>query len=353
MFRNITPEKAIAFTRMSVAPAVFLPLSSQTTKLLTTGYKVFKILVLLNSFLFLLPLINALYTYNDPANVSESICFLLAEVQFIVNTIISITHYDRFQGVVEGMQTYCKNANVRERVILQWYVDQFSTFYGVSATWFYLTAILVILGTFFSSHPFPTNAVYPIAVDYQPLMSIVFLHQSVIGLQFSATVCVSVLCALLLLFASARFEILKMELREVKKPSELIKCMEKYYTVRRYACDVVNTIKYLPMCTVIMCGVILVFCGIKIIQPQPFTSRCQYLSIVWTALVDVFVCAWPADHLLSISQNVMEGIYESTWFDRGSSMQRDVRIMLLPQPPVAIKVDCIIPALSLNYFCSV
>nr|XP_012152339.1 PREDICTED: odorant receptor 46a, isoform A-like [Megachile rotundata] len=352
MFQNTSPEKAITFTRFCLALSLFLPLSSRATKLQTICYKSLKFIVVLSSFFLFLPIINSLCMYQDPTNVSQSVCFLMGEFQLISNTIIGTVQYDRLQEVIEVMEACCKNATLHEKVVFQRYINTYSPFYGSSAIWFYVTGMILILGTLVSSEPFPTNAEYPFPVDYQPLETIVFLHQSLVLIQCCAHACINMFCAFLLLFAAARFEILKMELREVMNIEQFVMCVEKYYTVKRYAKQVVSVVRLEVLCMLVLSAIAVVFCGIILIQPQPLATKGQYLPVVGTALLEVFVIAWPADHLLDMSENVMHEIYKSKWYDQDVRMQRDVRVMMLPQKAVAIKVPCLISTLSLNYFCS-
>lgn len=132
------------------------------------------------------------------------------------------------------MKFCCENANSYERQVFQGYAKTYAIFYGVSAIWFYWCALIVVVGTLFISDPFPTNAEYPFSVHFEPVRSIVFVQQALVGFQCSAHLCINIFCALLLLFAAARFEILMNELRAVENIESLIKCIEKYYVIRRY-----------------------------------------------------------------------------------------------------------------------
>ncbi|XP_029038888.2 uncharacterized protein LOC114874099 [Osmia bicornis bicornis] len=355
MFKNITPEKAIAFTRYSVALTCCWPLFSHATMFQLIRFRISRSAVLLNAFLLFLPLIYSLYinyVHNDHVGFSKSICLFLAVSQVLLNTFVCIVQQDRFWELIVEMKKCCKEAKPYERQVYQTYVDKYSTFYGVSAIWFYLTASIIAIGTLFIPQPLPTNAEYPFPVDYQPLKGILFLHQSFLGFQCSAHVCINMFCALLMLFAAARFEILKVELREVKNFNELVDCVKKYYIARRYAKKVSSASRFIALNTVMMCGTVLVFCGVNFIERQSSTVIIQFMSLAGTGLIEVFMVAWPADHLLDLSENSMRGIYESRWYLQSTSMQKHMLIMLLPQAPVGIKILYIIPTLSLNYYCS-
>ncbi|XP_076392663.1 uncharacterized protein LOC100881135 [Megachile rotundata] len=253
---------------------------------------------------------------------------------------------------MELTEDVCKNANDHGRHVFQRYMEQFSTFYGASIIWSYVTGVIFILKTFVTSDPFPLNAIYPFRVDYQPLKSIIFLHQTLYICNVSGNASVNVFCGFLLFFAAARFEILKLKLRNVKTAEELIIRMEEYYVVKEYANFVVNIVKCVAPCAVIMAVIVLVMCGINLIQPQPLTVKFQYISLVATVTLTVFVSVWPADNLLDQSGDAMKNVFQSTWYNQSKKMQRNILIMMVPQTPVAVRVPCIISTLSLNFFCS-
>lgn len=53
------------------------------------------------------------------------------------------------------------------------------------------------------------------------------------------------------------------------------------------------------------------------------------------------------------SENVMDGVYQSRWYDQALEMQKNILCTLIPQKPVIIGFKLVLPALSLNYYCSV
>ncbi|XP_076182382.1 uncharacterized protein LOC143154293 isoform X2 [Ptiloglossa arizonensis] len=250
------------------------------------------------------------------------------------------------------MIDYCANAKSYERYVLQRYVDKFSTFYCVAAYWFYVTASIFVVGTLFISQPFPIDAEYPFAVDYEPLKTTIFLHHGYVCMQCAAIVCSNVFAALLLLFAAARFEILMDELRVVQNTEMLVRCVKNYYHVRSYAEEVVGVIQYTAIFTTIMTTLPLVLCGINVIGRQPFLIKVQFLFMAGTALLEVFMCAWPADNLLDVSENTVRSVYESTWYTQIAKTQKLVLLTIIPQKPITIGMAFVVPILSLKFYCS-
>ncbi|CAL7939837.1 unnamed protein product [Xylocopa violacea] len=353
MFRNVTPEKAIAFVQFSVALTCCWPLPSSATKTELFRFKILRTALLLNAFMLLGPMLYAMYAYRDDVeNMCKAVLLTLAVVQVLVQSSSCILQYDRYQQLIEEMTYCCEKARSYERHVFQRYVDKYSAFYGISAIWIYVTASMVVLGTLFIPDPFPTNAKYPFAVNFEPVRSIIFVHQAFVGMQCAAHVSIAVLYALLLLFSAARFEILQLELRAVKDVASLIICIKKYHRVRRYATEAVQAVQPIALITVIICGVATVSSGITFIGRQSFTVKVQFFSLATIALLKVFMCTWPADNLMHMSENVMQGAYESEWYKHSLKIQKYILFTLIPQAPVVLSVKCLIPTLSLNYYCS-
>ncbi|CAL7939839.1 unnamed protein product [Xylocopa violacea] len=333
MFRNATPEKAIAFTQFSMALSCCWPLPTSATKNEMLRFKIVRSLLLLNASLLLGPMLYAMYLYRDDVEkICKGVLQSLAVVQLLIQTSSCIVQYDRYQQLIEEMTYCCEKASSYERHVFQRYVDKYSAFYGISAIWIYVTTSIVIVGTLFISDPFPTDAKYPFAVNFEPVRSIIFVHQALVGMQCAAHTAIAAFCALLLLFSAARFEILQLELQAVKDVASLINCIKKYRKVKRYATEVVHGVRLIALITVIMCGVSVVFSGITIIG--------------------VFMCTWSADHLMDISENAMRSAYESKWYRQPLRLQKYVLFTLVPQAPVILSVRFVIPALSLDYYCS-
>ncbi|XP_053973000.1 uncharacterized protein LOC128873437 isoform X2 [Hylaeus volcanicus] len=352
MFGNVTLEKAIAFTRISVALTCCWPPRFAATKSQIVCFKILRSAVMLNAFALLFPLLYALYVERDnPSNFVQAACLTLATLQVLVQTIFCISQYDRLRRLIEEMILYCEKAKSYESYVFQRCAQSYSAFYGVSAIWFYVSACTVVVGSVLISQPFPTKAEYPFAVDYEPLRTIIFLHQALVGMQCAAHACINMLGALLLLFAAARFEILMMELRNITDVHSLIEGVNKYHSVKRYAEEVVKCVKLIALNTLGLCGVALVLCGISFIGRVPLTIKLQFLCLGGTGLLEVFMCALPADRLMDVSQNAISGAYESPWYEETLRMQKNVLHMLMPQKEVAIRIKGIVPVLSLNYYC--
>ncbi|XP_053997444.1 uncharacterized protein LOC128886511 [Hylaeus anthracinus] len=282
MFGNVTPERAIEFTWYSVALNYCWPPPSTATRPRMVYFKIVRILAILSAFALVLPLLYSLHVHrNDPVIFTKAACLAASVSQIPMQSFFCIVHYDRLQALTEQMVDYCAKARSYERFVLQRYVNKYSTFYGVSATWFYLTATVVVVGSLFVDQPFPTEAEYPFPVNFMPLRTTLFIHQAFVGLQCAAIVCMNMFAALLLLFAAARFEILMLELRSVQDIGTLIQCIRKYYHVRKYAQEVVTFVQYTALSTTIVASVLLVLSGFHIVGVSLQPYCCSLLTALW------------------------------------------------------------------------
>ncbi|XP_014480094.1 PREDICTED: uncharacterized protein LOC106747253 [Dinoponera quadriceps] len=170
------------------------------------------------------------------------------------------------------METYIQQAKSEEKKVLQRYVDKCKFFYGITLCCVTIAVVAVNFGPFLLPQPFPFEVHYPFCTDDQPLKTIIYLHHIMLAYQSYVQVCANVFVALLLWFIAARFEILSGEFRKATNFSEFIRCIQLHQQLlKRYS-----------------------------VQRQPFTIKGQFLALGVSALIEVFVCAWPADHVLNM-----------------------------------------------------
>ncbi|XP_076221413.1 uncharacterized protein LOC116429551 isoform X5 [Nomia melanderi] len=299
MFENITPQKAIRFTKYSVALICCWPLSSSATKLQTRCFVVLKVLNAACAICLILPLLYALYVhFEDPTTFVTAVALVPSCCQVVLQLCVCTAQHDRLQRLIEEMTDYCEKAKSYETIIFQRYANKFSLIHMASTVWFYSCAFAVVLGTLLTSQPFPTVSEYPFRVDYEPVRTTIFLHQAFVGLQCAACVSVNTLAALLLIFAAARFDILMSELRAAVTVAEFTECLKNYHAVKRYARDVVDGVQYVTLTTIIVSSMLLVISGLTIIERRGIVVKLQFMFLAVTALLEVFTCTWPADSLL-------------------------------------------------------
>nr|XP_031838489.1 uncharacterized protein LOC116429558 [Nomia melanderi] len=394
MFDKVTPEKAIAFTRFSIALCCAWPLSSDATKAQVLRYRFLRVAAGLSAMGLFLPVSYAMYlNYGDADVFANTASMIIATTHIMVQVLVFSLLQDRFRHrsygpitlgwpqswggctcpisfklplagqvekrdmvkklLIEDLTSFCENMQSYEKRVVQRYVDKYSKFYGWTVTWFYMCSVVVILGSLLdSTQTFPTVSEYPFSVDYMPVKITIFLHQSVVSFQCSSAVSANMFGALLLLYSAAKFEILTIDFRAATTVEALTDCLKKYYAVTRYTWQVVSGVQYVAFATILINSVIIVFCGYNLIGRQMIIVYMQLIFIVGTSLLEVLMWAIPADHLMEMSEKVTRGAYEATWYEQGLTVQKTVLRIMMPQKPMKISLKCFVPNLNLDYFCS-
>ncbi|XP_050462602.1 odorant receptor 49b-like isoform X1 [Cataglyphis hispanica] len=280
-------------------------------------------------------------------------CELSAFLQVPIQITLFTLQSDRLQVVIYEMENYIQQAKPEEKDIFQKYVDKCKLFYGLTLCWITITAVAIIFGPLLLPQPFPIEVQYPFYVGQQPLKTIIYLHHTMAVYQSYVQVCSNVFVAVLLWFVAARFEILSHKFRKIRNFSEFKNCIQLHQRLLRYANDVVMTIRYIALSSIGFSTVAVIFSGLTFLSRQPLTIKAQFLTVAASSLIEVFVCAWPADYVLSTSNNVGHAVYESLWYKKEVSLQKNLLyITLRCQQPVSVTVPCMLPTLSLNYYAS-
>jgi len=79
------------------------------------------------------------------------------------------------------MENFCNSMKPHEEIVIQRYIDRYAIFYGVFILVFYLTAVGYAIIPLLMQQPFPSMSEYPFDVYYEPLKTILYLHQVVVG----------------------------------------------------------------------------------------------------------------------------------------------------------------------------
>ncbi|XP_076383783.1 uncharacterized protein LOC117221427 isoform X2 [Megalopta genalis] len=224
----------------------------------------------------------------------------LACVHVVGQAAVSFFQHDQLQRLIEEMVAYFQNLKPYEKEIYQRYIDDYCPFYAVSSIWNALAAFFVIIGALFTAQPFPMMAEYPFPVDYEPVKSVIYLQHSYVAVQCVSTLSSNMIAALLILFAAGRFEILMVDLRAAVTVDRLKSCMEQCQLARKYAEDVIEGVQYIAIITLIISSGNLVLSGLNVIGRQPIMVKIQSIFLAGSALIEVYMCAWPADALMEV-----------------------------------------------------
>ncbi|XP_016772783.1 uncharacterized protein LOC726834 isoform X2 [Apis mellifera] len=350
MLKYVTPEKGIYIVWLSVALSLCWPLPASSTRKQIVCIKILQIGAIISAFMVLLPLIYAIHlNIHNLINLFKCICLLICVFQNIIQTIICFIKYDVLQRVVEEMMTCVKEEQLYK--VLCIYVKKCNIFYGGTIVLTYGAATVFVLGPTFLPISFPWETEYPFQIN-DTSRNIIYIHQFFFTYQCAAHICLSLFGALLLWFAAARFECLVEELQKITNIDMLIVCFKKLLLLRRYAEEVVSCIRFLVFYAIAVGTFMLTLSGIIMIINSPILVKIQFIIICMSSLMEIYMYAWPADHMQDASINILRSAYNSIWYEQSLDMQKDLLIILMYQRPVILSINVLLPELTLRYYCS-
>ncbi|CAL1680771.1 unnamed protein product [Lasius platythorax] len=252
------------------------------------------------------------------------------------------------------MEDCYKRANAEEKDMFQQYINKYILLYGTTLALTAASLVGSLLVPLIRSRMFPLEIEYPFRVDYQPMTAIIYFHQALGMYQVSCQVSANVFLALLLWFTAARFEILSNKFRTVTSYSEWKAYIQEHQEVLRYAKEMSNSIAHVVLSSLGVSTVALVFGGVTFLSRLPPSIKIQYIIVCSTSLTKVFLCAWPADHLMRTNSNIAEAAYNSLWYDQSIDSRKIMLYTLLRcQRDIVISVPGLLKALSLQHYASV
>ncbi|KAK9304503.1 hypothetical protein QLX08_004134 [Tetragonisca angustula] len=329
MLKHVTPEKVVNIVRLSVAMTFCWPLPVNSSKIKVIGYKITQICATISITLLFLPLLYSIYLRPDDIEivstaVGQSICM----VQSIIQTVICFSKHDTLQRVIEELRTSIREAKLHEREIFYTYLARCNVFYG----------------SYIAEYPFDVN---------RTLVSVIVrAHQSIACCQCCAHVCLSVFGALLIWFTAARFECLAVEMQRSTDIVTMSICIGKQLRLKRYAEEVVSCFRLMVLFVITACMFVMTLAATAIAMNTPLIVKVAFTGLSAALLMYVYMYAWPADYMKEKSLNVSRSVYDITWYEETVGMQKDLLNILVYQKPVTLSITCLVPELSLGYFCT-
>ncbi|XP_026300513.1 uncharacterized protein LOC102654782 [Apis mellifera] len=353
MLKKATPEKIIDIIRFSVAICFCWPYPLNSSRNQIFGFKVLQISTMVSACIMLLPLLYSIYLHNDDViHISKCICISIGVTQLIVQTLVCFIKHNSLQRVVGEMMKCVKEAQQNEIEIFSKYIEKCKIFYGSSIIFSYLTSTAFMLGPIILPISFPFDAEYPFHVNHSLVTIIIYIHQSLVGYQCSANVCASVFGALLLWFTVARFECLIVEFQKCTDIDMVIACVKKQVQLRSYAKEVIKCFRYIVLYNITITTFALIISCIILLMNVPLIVKMQFIIICVTIMTEIYIYAWPADYVKNMSINISKSVYELSWYEQTLEMRKYLLNVLIYQKPITFSISCIVPELTLRYYCS-
>ncbi|XP_072742557.1 uncharacterized protein [Anoplolepis gracilipes] len=330
MQRKIPLRKVIAIVKLSLLVIWFWPLSQNANKRKVLYMKLYQYVITLLTIAAMASLIYAVVINPvDPEFVIKSTLGLFPCCHVIWNNLCRIATYRRLQYVTFKMENvYALIKGHEEAIVQRDYIDKFAHFYGFCTISFYISVLALLVGPILHDEPLPIAAEFPFDASRQPLRAITYIHQCVIGLFIAGSLCINTFMALLLWLTSARFKLLIENLRTITNIYDFMKCIEKHQQLLEYAKEVTLVVRPFAMGTIFASTLALITIGLIFIIKVSLALKFQCVFLTVSGLLEVFMYAWPAEHLIHIM------------------------IILRSQKPILVALPCGLPSLSLHYYAS-
>ncbi|XP_011343354.1 odorant receptor 13a isoform X2 [Ooceraea biroi] len=352
--KRVTLKQVISIVKLSVLFIWFWPLPQSSSKWKVLSMKLYQYSSILFAITVMAPMLYSVMNNLDDSNhIIKSLFALFPCCHVIWNILCHIVIYQQLQFVTFEMERFCALIKSHEEACIQReYVDKCAHFYGFCIVVFYMSLFALILGPVVLDQPFPVTAEFPFDASRQPLRIITYLHQVVVGLQIAAHLCVNAYMALLLWVTSARFRLLTEEIRAATNIYDFIKCIKKHQQLLQYTGKVVFTVRPFALGTIMSSTISVIIFGLLLITRGPVVLKIQCLFLASCALLEVFMYAWPAEHLIQISSDIAQTTFEMKWYESEHFRKNLQMIIIRSQKPIRIVLPCGFSSLSFRYYAS-
>nr|AQN78447.1 olfactory receptor 45 [Meteorus pulchricornis] len=347
---EVKPEWAFIFTRFSVALVCAWPPNKNANKREMIIFDIKWWISWINSWLLSIPLAYA--AYNDRQDIllfTKSLCLTACCIKCTIQMFICKIFQKRMQFVLDEMESYVRDAAPAEREIFLHYTKSRGIIHVIYLSYALSTSMGVIMGPLILPQPLPSDAKYPFRVDKHPLFDIIYIQQSIVGIQITSMGGIDCQMALMLWYIIVRLKVLQTEIRNIKNANEFSICIQKHQYLLWLAKEMIFIARYILLTTVIMATLSIILGGVHIVGNQPLIIRIQFTLIVFGFSLLLLLNAWPSEILIRSCQGIGMAMYESAW----AKSNFDKKVVLVIQrsyKPVTIEVTGLLPKLSLNYY---
>ncbi|KAF3423371.1 hypothetical protein E2986_13908 [Frieseomelitta varia] len=204
------------------------------------------------------------------------------------------------------------------------------------------------------------HAEYPFDTNRTSISVMVRAHQIVACYQCCSHLCMCVFGGLLIWFMAARYECLAVEIQMNTNIRTLTRCIRKQLRLKRYTEDVFACFRYMVLFVIIISTFLMTLCAVMVVMNISVMLKMMYIVNSVYYLMYLLMYAWPADNVKDMvdrfykdSLSLPTIVYDLTWYEQTLGMQKSLLNVMTYQKPVTLSIKCIMPELSLNYYCTV
>ncbi|XP_024873155.1 uncharacterized protein LOC112455444, partial [Temnothorax curvispinosus] len=260
MRRKVMLEEVISVVKLSLFPVWSWPQPQDATQFKLFCVKLHHCLCIIIKLAFILSMIYTITNhFDDPEIFVQLIPITSGLIHTSLNLIFYTVNHHHIQNVTFEMVHFSGLMKPHEEIVVQRHIDKCVVYHGGTIFIYYMATFLTITLPFVTQQSFPTLTEYPFDVSHQPLKTIIYIHQSAAGILVAAQLCINPFMALLLWFATARFEILTEELGKITNAYQLFKCIKEHQELLKYTEEVAIAARPFALTTV-YCSTVSMIC---------------------------------------------------------------------------------------------
>ncbi|XP_029675435.1 uncharacterized protein LOC115242948 [Formica exsecta] len=168
---------------------------------------------------------------NDVGELMKHLSHVITLMEAIINSIMCTIKRKQLQKLVVNIEEFMKFSKDHERVILQKYIDRYSTFITTVFQLFCMAGVAVICAPLFMPQEFPLNVWYPFSME--PLLRKFILYVTHILATAHTVFClnVDIMMAVFFLYSAARLEMLAFEIEQATDETHVISSIKKHQEI--------------------------------------------------------------------------------------------------------------------------
>ncbi|KAL0119636.1 hypothetical protein PUN28_007816 [Cardiocondyla obscurior] len=350
--REILLKEVISFVRLSVFIIQCWPLPENASRLRVVCVKLYHCACIM-----ILTSLSAALIYtilNNLKNVvvlANTIIITSATFHANLNFLFYNINYHHLKKVTFGMERFSNSIKPHEGIVIQRYIVKCVPFYASCVFVFYFMALLTAVLPIVKHQPFPTTTEYPFDVLYQPVTALICAQQIISAFLVTGQLCQNVFMALLIWFASIRFEMLIEELKTATNAYQLFECIRKHQELLEYGIDISIATRPFAFITICCSTTCTITNFLLLLKEHSLILAMWFIGLSVIGLIEVFMYTWPAEHLIHTVTEVGHAafeIFEKHYFVK---IWKCLQIFIMRnQKPIVITIPCLMPALSFNYF---
>ncbi|KAG9431178.1 hypothetical protein HZU67_07153 [Apis mellifera carnica] len=252
--------------------------------------------------------------------------------------------------LIEEVKSFLEMASEYEIKILQGYINRYKKFFSTVSMGYILPASSFILMPLFSAQELPAEGWLPFSIEPLGIYCVVYVNHIYCILQTSFCIFVDFTIVILFSFPAAKLDVLRSKLRHVNNYDMLVSCIKEHQKILGFVEDTNATVETLLFKTNVTMGSTVICGAFPLLNNQSLDVVTQFLPLVLSGMLHLFVISWPADDLRESSIQFAESISDIQWLGQSKKMKSCMIFMMIrSQKLFLIRMSSLLPPLSLEY----